>query len=309
MIPAFSNPRPARMRAGILPRMHAGIILRTQAGIILKALIILALSAAVFGGGAYFAYTLFIQPDQSLKQETAFGTPTPPPDATIPEYERILQLKNDHQWQDARVAYEHFVETYPGSTKMDAAKDDLGEINIAIYFAGGPSPDKDAYVIKPGDTLARIEKKLKAPGDQIMRSNGITDPRRLRVGDTLYVSHPDFSIVIDRATHLVTLYNHARFFKQYHPNAWTCPAVKGNPAPVTGKVTEVAAIRNGARVAFGSRDYDDASHWVQITPSGYTLYTDPAEGGEKAGAGIALGASDMDELSALLTHGVPVTIR
>jgi LysM repeat protein len=128
-------------------------------------------------------------------------------------------LKNDHQWQDARAAYEHFLETYPASTKLDAAKDDLGEINMAIYFSGGPSPDKDAYVIKPGDTLARIEKKLKAPGDVIMRSNGITDPRRLRVGDTLYVSHPDFSIVIDRKTQIVTLYNHARFFKQYHPTA------------------------------------------------------------------------------------------
>jgi LysM repeat protein len=282
---------------------------RASASIILKALVILALAAAVFGGGAYFAYTLFIEPDQSLKKETAFGSPTPPPDMTIPEYERCRQLKTDHQWGDARTAYEHFLETYPASTKLDAAKDDLGEINIAIYFTSGPSPDKDAYVIKQGDTLARIEKKLKTPGDEIMRTNNISDPRRLRIGDTLYVSHPDFSIGIDRKTRMVTLYNHSRFFKQYHPAAWNTPAVKGNPAPVAGKVTELAAFKNGQRVAFGSRDYDDSSHWVQITPPGYTLYTDPAEGGEKANSGIALSASDMNELSALLTHGVPVTIH
>jgi LysM repeat protein len=228
---------------------------------------------------------------------------------TIPEYERCLQLKKDHQWRDARTAYEHFLETYPASTRLDAAKDDLGEINIAIYFSGGPSPDKDAYVIKPGDTLARIEKKLKAPGDVIMRSNNISDPRRLRVGDTLYVSHPDFTLVIDRKAHLVTLYNHGRFFKQYHPTDWTAPAPKGNQPPVAGKVAEVASFKNGQRVAFGSRDYDESSHRIQIAPQGYSLYTDPAQGGEKAGAGIALGASDMDELSALLTHGVQVTIR
>ena len=71
---------------------------RRAGSIILKALIILILAGAVFGGGAYFAYTLFIQPDQNLKQETAFGTPTPPPDMTIPEYQRCLQLKNDHQY-------------------------------------------------------------------------------------------------------------------------------------------------------------------------------------------------------------------
>jgi hypothetical protein len=132
----------------------------------------------------------------------------------------------------------------------------------------------------------------------------------LRVGDTIYVSHPDFSLGIDRATRMVTLYNHARFFKQYHPTGWTAPVPKGaNPPPVEGRITEVASFKNGQRVAFGSRDYDDSTHMVQITPSGFTLYTDPAEGGEKAGAGIALSASDMDELSALLTHGVPVTIR
>jgi LysM repeat protein len=281
----------------------------TGGGFILKALVILALAAAVFGGGAYFTYRLFIEPAQLLKNETAFGTPTPPPDTTIPEYEQCLQLKNNHEWPEAREAYEHFLETYPASTKLEAAKDDLGEINMAVYFSGGPSADKDAYVIKPGDTLARIEKKLKAPGDVIMRSNNITDPRRLRVGDTLYVSHPDFTLVIDRRTQIVTLYNHARYFKQYHPTAWTAPALKGNPPPLLGKVTEIASFMNGVRVAFGSRDYDESSHRVQISPPGYTLYTDPAEGGEKAGVGIALSASDMDELSALLTHGVQVTIR
>ena len=280
-----------------------------RAGIIIKALVILALAAAVFGGGAYFAYTLFLQPDQKLKQETAFGTPTPPPDMTVPEYAHCLELKKNHQWVDARAAYEHFLETYPASTMLDPAKDDLGEVNVALYFAGGPSPDKEAYVIRPGDTLARIEKKMKTSGEEIMRTNNITDPRRLRVGDTLYVSHPDFSVVIERKAQMVTIYNHARYFKQYHPRNWGAPALKGNPVPIAGKVTDVASYKDGQRVAFGSRGFDDSTHAVQIAPGGYTLYTDPAEGGQKVGAGIALSASDMDELSALLTRGVPVTIR
>jgi LysM repeat protein len=294
---------PGQLRTSNLRRASRG------GGIILKGLVILALTAAVFGGGAYFAYTLFIEPDQNLKRENAFGAPSPPPDMTIPEYERCAQLKRDHQWVDARAAYEHFLETYPASTRLDAARDDLGEVNVAIYFSSGPSPDKQAYVIRPGDTLARIEHKLKTSGDEIMRTNNITDPRRLRLGDTLYISHPDFSIVIDRKARIVTLYNHARFFKQYHPTGWTVPPVKGNPAPIAGKVTELASFKNGQRVAFGSHDYDDSSHWVQITPGGYTLYTDPAQGGEKANSGIPLSSSDMDELSALLTRGVPVTIR
>jgi LysM repeat protein len=282
---------------------------REGGGFIIKSLVILALTALVFGGGAYFTYTLFIEPAQNLKDETAMGTPTPPPDLTIPEYQRILQLKNDHQWQDARAAYEHFIETYPASTELQAAMDDLGEINIAIYFSEGPSPDKDTYEIKPGDTLAHIEKKLKVSADVIMRTNGITDARRLRPGDTLYVPHPDFSILIDRKAQMVTLYNHARFFKRYHPTHWTAPAARGDVAPIQGKVVDVASLKNGLRVSFGSPDYDDSTHWIGISPPGYAIFTDPAEGGEKSGTGIALGASDMDELSALLTRGVPVTIQ
>jgi LysM repeat protein len=302
MIPAPRHPH-SPLRAPVLPAA------RERGGFIIKALIILALAAAVFGGGAYYTYKLFIEPQQSLKSETAFGTPTPPPDMTIPEYNRILQIKNDHDWQNARVAYEHFLETYPASSKADAAKDDLGEINVAIFFASGASPDKDAYVIRAGDTLARIEKKLKVPGDEIMRWNGITDPRHLRVGDTLYISHPDFTLVIDRKTRLVTLYNHARYFKQYHPITWSAPAPRGNPAPVICKVSDIAATRNGVRISPNSRDFDDASHQVQISAPGYSLYTDVAEGGDKMGSGISLSASDMSELSALLTRGVPVTIQ
>jgi LysM repeat protein len=282
---------------------------RERGGFIIKALIILMLAAAVFGGGAYYSYTLFIEPQQQLKAETAFGTPTPPPDPTIPEYNRILQLKNDRQWQDARTAYEHFLETYPASTKAAAAKDDLGEINVALFFSSGPSPDKIAYVIRPGDTLARIERIHKVPGDEIMRWNGITDARHLPIGGTLYISHPDFSLVIDRKTRLVTLYNHARYFKQYHPITWSAAMPKGNPAPIIAKVSDIAALRNGVRISPNSRDYDDASHQVQVSAPGYSLYTDVAEGGEKVGAGITLSASDMDELSALLTRGLPVTIQ
>ncbi len=304
-------PIPVTVRSRFAQGRRAPNYRRAQRGnIFLKGLFILALTAAVFGGGAYFTYKLFIEPQQNLKDETmASASMTPPPDLTIPEYEKCLELKNNHQWVDARAAYEHFIETYPASTKLDAAKDDLGEVNVAIYFSGGPSPDKDAYVIKPGDTLARIERIMKIPGDVIMRSNNITDPRRLTIGDTLYVPHPDLTLVIDRQAKMVTLYNHARYFKQYHPTAWNAPSPKGSPPPILGKVEEVVSMRDGVRVAFGSRDYDDSIHQVAISPPAYSLYTDPSEGGQKSGAGITFSDSDMDELSALLTRGVPVTIR
>ncbi len=274
----------------------------------LKALFILILAAAIFGGAAYFGYDLFIKPQQELKEEAAFGTPTPPPDPTIPAFEKCMALKNQHKLVEARAAFENFIENSPGSTKLEAAKDAIGEINVDIFFSATPSPEKEQYTIQRGDALIKIEKKLKVSGELIMRSNNLEDPRRLSIGQVLYVSHPEFVVVINRKEKMITLYNHGKFFKQYHAKTWAVPPPKNN-APITAKVANVAAWNHGSRVAFGTKEYAGASFWVQLSAANYTLFTDPAEGGEKTAAGIALSATDMQELSALLTKGVPVTIR
>lgn len=274
----------------------------------LKALVILVLVVAIFGGAAFVGYDMFVRPRQELKEETAFGTPTPPPDATIPEFERCLKIKNEHKLVEARSAFENFLANYPSSTRLEEAKEALGELNVDIFLSATPSPEKEEYTIQRGDALAKIEKKLKVPGELIMRSNNLEDPRRLSIGQVLYISRPRFAVVIVRKEKKVTLYNQGKFFKQYRARGWNVPASKNNAA-ITTKVTELPAWLKGARVAFGTKEYAIASHWVQFTVSNYTLYTDPAEGGEKPPAGIVLSASEMQELSALLSRGVPVTIE
>jgi LysM repeat protein len=276
--------------------------------LLLKTLIILALIAGIFGAAAYFSYTLFLEPKQALEDEKAGGAAPAPPDPTVPEFEKCVALKNQHRLVEARSALEHFIETCPASTKLDAAREALGEVNVDIFFSATAAPEKQAYTIQRGDALAKIEKKLKVPAEMIMRSNNLDDPRRLSVGQVLYVSHPKFSVVISRKEKTITLYNNGKFFKRYRARAWNVPASRTSAA-INTRVTETMAWKNGQRVALGTRDYLGAAHWVQIAAASYTLYTDPAEGGEKAPAGIVLGAEEMQELSALLSRGVPVTIE
>ncbi|MEA3187913.1 MAG: hypothetical protein QOD99_1743 [Chthoniobacter sp.] len=273
-----------------------------------KALVILVLIAVIAGGATYFSYEMFVRPKEAMKEEIAFGTPTPPPDPTIPEFEKCVAIKNAHKLVEARTAFQAFIENYPGSTKLEDAKDAIGELNVDIFFSATASPEKQEYTIQRGDALAKLEKRFKVPGELIMRSNNLEDPRRLSIGQVLYISHPQFAVVISRKEKKITLYNQGRFFKQYRAKQWLVPPGKNNAA-VTAKVTEMPAWVNGARVAFGTKEYATASHWVQLSASSYTLFTDPAEGGEKAPAGITLSAADMQELSALLSRGVPVTIQ
>ena len=277
----------------------------------IKALILLLLAAAVFGTGGYFTYQMEVKPKVALKREldnkVLMGDPTPPPDPTLPELEYCLKLKKSGDLVGAQAALQVFLDQNPRSTKLDEARAALGEVNTDLFFSKTPSPDKEEYVIKPGDALAKIERKLKVNNELLTRCNNLDDPRKLRIGQVLIVSHPQFSLVVNRKQKTVTLFNHGKFFKQYPVKAWNAPDLK-IAAPTNVKVKEKVAWKDGARVMFGSKEYMGSSHWISFTAAGYTLYTDPAEGGVKTN-GIALGAEDMDDLSTLLAINLPVTIQ
>ena len=278
----------------------------------LKALFLLLLAAAVFGSGGYFTYLMLVKPRIELKQELDTkilrGEPTPPPDPSLPEFDECLKIKKAGDLVGAKAALESYIEHYPHSTMLAEARTALGEVNSDIFFSRIPSPDKEQYVVKPGDALAKIERKLKTNAELLTRTNNLDDPRKLRPGQVLIVSHPKFSLVISRKEKTVTLFDHGKFFRQYQVKAWNAPADK-TPAPTNVKVKEKIAWKDGSRVSFGTKEYAGSSRWISMTAPGYTLYTDPAEGGQKAPSGIALGAEEMDELSTLLAVNLPVTIQ
>ena len=50
-----------------------------------------------------------------------------------------------------------------------------------------PSSKSTAYVVKPGDSVWRISQKFKVSQDALMKANGISNPRKLRVGMKLKI--------------------------------------------------------------------------------------------------------------------------
>jgi LysM repeat protein len=274
----------------------------------IKALIILVLCIAIFGTGAFFAYEIFVKPKKLMEQEVAEGPPAPPPDPSLPELGKAMKIKSEGKLDEARAALEGFIENYPFSSWLDEAKNALGEINSTLFFSKDPSPDKEQYVVKSGDALAKIERRLKTTSELIMRSNNLDDPTKLQIGQVLIVPKTDFSIKILRKENKVVLFNKGRFFKQYHAKSAQLPAAK-NPAPLTGKVTNKIAWKDGKRVAFGTKDFIGSARTVAFSIPGYTLSTDPEEGGEKASSGLVLSAADMEEISVLVNKGTPVIVE
>ena len=274
---------------------------------LVKALILLFLCVLIFLPAAFFSYELFVKPRQLAKEDIAQGTPTPPPDPSLPELARCQAIEDSGKLVEARDAFANFVENNPNSTAIERARDELGRINTAIFFSDYRSPEKLEYVVQKGDVLMKIAMKMKTTSELIMRSNNMSGTM-LHIGRHLLISQPNFSLVLNRKEKKVVLLNNGKFFKQYSALTWGAPPPRTS-APLNGRVREKLAWKNGAQVALGSKDYPGSARWIELGVPNYTLYSQGDDKSAKPPGGIELEQGDIEELSTLLNRNVPVTIE
>lgn len=277
----------------------------------MKWLFALLLALAIFGGAAYFSYNvLFKQEIAVQKEQRGEITATPTPDISLPEFEAAAKLRQEGKMVEARDALTAFIEKYPSSQHLEEAKDLLGAVNVELLFSPLPSPEKQEYVVKKGDVIARVAQKMKTTPELIMRTNNMTNTM-LHIGDRLFISHPEFSMFIQTKHNLIVLLNHGNFFKQYHIREAKLPPKQ---APrINTKVAEIMAWKNGKRVGLGSREYATSARWLRLGASGYILYAipdafHPALDQPAPAVGLGLAAADTEELSSLVNGKTPVTI-
>jgi LysM repeat protein len=278
----------------------------------MKWLFVLLLALAIFGGAAWFGYNTFVKEEIEVKKEQR-GEVTPPPvvDVSLPEFEAAVKLRQDGKLTEARDALVTFIQKYPNSKHLDQARDVLGDVNTAILLSSHPSPEKIEYIVKPGDVLAKIARKLGTTPEMIMRMNNMSSTM-LRIGDRLLISNPNFSMVVQPKANLVVLLNHGSFFKQYHVREAKLPPKQ--PAKITGKVAETMAWKDGKRVGIGSKEYLTSTRWIRLAgAANYTLYSVPDAAHPNIDQppppmGLGLAATDVEELSSLVNNRTPVTI-
>ncbi len=278
----------------------------------MKWLFVLLLALIIFGGAAWFGYNTFVKEEIAVKKEQRGEvTPPPAPDISLPEFQAALQLRQEGKLTEARDALVAFIQKYPSGKHLHEARDVLGEVNVDILLSRHPSPEKIDYVVKSGDVLAKIARKLKTTPELIMRMNNMSSTM-LHIGEHLLISHPEFSMVIQRKANLVMLLNHGAFFKQYHVREAKLPPKQ--PAKITAKIAETMAWKGGKRVGLGSKEYLASTKWIRIAgAAGYTLYSVPDAAHPNLEqppppVGLGLAATDLEELSSLINNRTPVTI-
>jgi LysM repeat protein len=277
----------------------------------MKWLFVLFLAVIVFGGAAWFGYNLFYKQEIAVqKEQRGEVPPEPTPDISLPEFQAAAKLRQEGKLAEAREALTAFIQKYPGGLHVEEAKDLLGEVNIDILLSRTPSPEKQEYIVKPGDVLANIARKLKSTPELIMRMNNLSGTM-LRIGERLLISHPEFSIVIQRKAKLIVLLNHGAFFKQYHVRDEKLGAKQ--PPKITTKVAETMAWRDGKRVGFGSKEFIGSTRWIRLGAPAYMIYSVPDAAHPNLNQpppaqGLGLAATDVEELSGLVNNRTPVTI-
>jgi LysM repeat protein len=277
----------------------------------MKWLFVLFLAVIIFGGAAWFGYNLFFKQEIAVEKEQRGEVRTEPtPDISLPEFQAAAKLRQDGKLAEARDALTAFIQKYPTGLHLEEAKDLLGEVNIDILLSRYPSPEKQEYVVKPGDVLQKVANRVKSTPELIMRMNNLTGTM-LRIGERLLVSHPDFSLLIQRKAKVIVLLNHGSFFKQYHLREEKLAPKQ--PPKVTTKVAETMAFKDGKRVGFGTKEFLGSTRWIRLGAPAYTIYSVPDAARPNLDqppppSGLGLAATDVQELSSLVNNRTPVTI-
>jgi LysM repeat protein len=276
----------------------------------MKWLFAFLLAVIIFGGATWFYFLIFKQDIEVRKEQRGELTPEPRPDLSLSEFQAAAQLRQEGKLADARAALTAFIQKYPTGQHTEEAKDLLGEVNVDIFLSRTPSPEKEEYIVKPGDVLQKIAHKLKSTPELIMRMNNLSGTM-LHIGERLLISHPDFSIFVQRKPKLLVLLNHGAFFKQYHLREEKLAPKQ--PSRVQTKVAEVMAWKDGKRVGLGSKDYVSSTRWIRLVAPAYMVYSLPDNAHPNLEqppppSGFGLPAAEVEELSTLVNNRTPVTI-
>ena len=206
------------------------------------------------------------------RNSAAKFTPEPTPDFRLPEFQAAAKLRQEGKLSEARAALTAFIQKYPAGQHVEEAKDLLGEVNVDILLSRYPSPEKQEYIVRSGDVLQKIAHKLKSTPELIMRMNNLSGTM-LHIGDRLLVSHPQFSIVIQRKPKLIVLLDDGAFFKQYHIREEKLPPKQ--PPKVTTKVVGSDGLERWQAGRIRQQRLHGQHALDPIERSGYTIYSVP----------------------------------
>jgi LysM repeat protein len=236
-------------------------------------------------------------------------------------------LVGEGNLKEARKILVNALITSPKSPVTRELRDLLGDVNTQIFFSKEPSPRKTEYVVKSGDALSSIARKLRSSPEAIIRVNSLNSTL-IRPGEKLLVPALDFTITIDLPRNRVVVHDSHGFFTQYPVASAELP--KTRRPTIETKVAATSFWENGKPVRAGRELQQEGTPRIDLGRRGYVLYgveeesdatssqiaveadekdeTPNSDDANRPPHGIAMLKDDLAEIELLIHKGTPVTI-
>ena len=258
----------------------------------------------------------FAEKDYKGAQDQLLQILAKSPKSTAADFALVMLAKISLQNRDeaqARRNLEIVLRKKDSPAKSDA-EFVIGDLNMKRLKSPDPGPGDETYTIKPGDTLSKMERKLKVPADLLMGINDLS-PLTLRVGRTIRVPHLDISLVIDKTRRTLSILNNGEFLKKYHvglnQNDKLLPA---GDYSVTKKYPKgLAYIKDDSseEIKAGAPNNPYGTRFIELRRGvGIHGTNDPEKvGGLVSNGSIVMSNHDVEELYALVKTKTPVTVK
>ena len=287
--------------------------------------VVVLLGVAIFGGAAYFARIAF-RPVELARFESI-----PWVKYVHPNVKRLKQaqdLAHDGKLHEEQALLVKALVIAPKSPLTGELRDLLANVNAQIFFSKEPSPRKTEYIVKQGDALSSIARKLDSSPEAIIRINNL-DSTLIRPGQKLLVPRLDFAITVDLPDNrLVMQDSGGGFFTQYPIVSVQLPPMRRSA--VQTKVATKSFWGNGKLLQADHGMQKEGTPRIDLGHPGYVLYgvgeerqastsgiavsmddngqTTNSLDANRPPQGIAMMKEDIADIALLSRKGTPVTI-
>lgn len=190
----------------------------------------------------------------------------------------------------------------------------IGDLNMTRLKSPDAAPGDEIYTIQPGDTLSKMENKLKVPQDLLQGINGLNE-RTLRIGKKIRVPHLDISLVINKPERTLTILNNGDFLKKYYvgidQDDRELPAGKYSVSKKYPNGLEFIDNNTRESIKAGAANNPYGEKFIELRRGvGIHGTNDPEKVGQLISKGsVMMKNPDVEEVYALVKSKTPVEVK
>jgi len=235
--------------------------------------------------------------------------------------DELAAFTNAEQFVQARDKGLSALETAAASDPLRGALEEtLGRVTMALIRTPRMMPEKDAWVVKPGDSVARIATAHGTTVELILESNQIARPNLIKAGDRLRVLKAPLTLTVSKSRNDLLLKLDGRFCKRYRVGTGKFGRTPTGVFTISEKVRDPPWSRpDGKQVPFGEKENILGTRWMSLKAvppteevGGYGIHGtwDDATLGKSESSGcVRLKNADVEELFTILPYGARVVIE